>query len=259
MLSFIDTHAHLYLPEFDSDLDKVIETAIHGGVRKIFLPNIDVSTVGKMNALSDKFKGVCYPMMGLHPTSVKENYTEELAAVTQELEKGVYYGIGETGIDLYWSKTFFNEQCLAFKSQLDLSVKKRLPVIIHARESFNEILEILEDYRSTGLKGIFHAFTGSSEMAGKAIGMGFKLGIGGIVTYKNSTLPEIIRETDLTHIVLETDSPYLAPVPFRGKRNESSYVSYIAEFIGKIKNVPLENVASITTANALDLFNPDSK
>lgn len=259
MLYFIDTHAHLYLPEFDSDRDKVVETAIQRGVKKIFLPNIDVATVGKMNAIADKFPGVCYPMIGLHPTSVKENYAEELAVITDELEKGVYYGIGETGIDLYWSKTFFIEQCLAFTSQLDLSVKKRLPVIIHARESFNEILEILEGYRYKGLTGIFHAFTGSSEMAGKVTDMGFKLGIGGIVTYKNSTLPEIIRETDLTHIVLETDSPYLAPVPQRGKRNECSYVTYIAEFISKIKNVSLETVASITTANALDLLNPDSK
>jgi TatD DNase family protein len=258
MSYYIDTHSHLYLPAFDGDRDTVVEAAVNRGIGKIFLPNIDSSSIVPMNLLAERFPGICYPMMGLHPTSVKENHEEELNRVVQELKIRRYYAIGETGIDLYWDKTFFHEQCLAFTRQLDLSVEYRLPVIMHARESFHEILEILEGYRSKGLKGIFHAFTGSVEIAEKVISMGFKLGIGGIVTYKKSILPDVVRETGLENIVLETDSPYLTPVPFRGKRNESGYISYIAETLAMILNTSAEEVGRITTHNALQLFQPDN-
>jgi TatD DNase family protein len=196
-------------------------------------------------------------MMGLHPTSVKENYREEINRVKTELKNRSYIGIGEIGIDLYWDKSFLKEQCQAFEEQLDLSLQLKMPVVIHARESFLEIIEILEGYRNKGLKGIFHAFTGTTDIAEEVVEMGFKLGIGGIVTYKNSSLPEVIKATALENLVLETDAPYLTPVPFRGKRNESSYIPLIAEKIAQIKNVSLDEVAGITTNNALHLFFTD--
>ena len=251
---FIDTHAHLYLPEFDNERENVIDRAIKQGVTKILLPNINSSSIGPMNEMTVRFPGVCYPMMGLHPTSVKENYREELERIERELEHGSYIAIGEIGIDLYWDKIHLKEQCLAFTRQLDLSLQHRLPVVIHARESFGEILEILEGYRNKGLSGVFHAFTGSPHIAGKAITLGFKLGIGGILTYKNSSLSDVVRESDLKDLVLETDSPYLTPVPFRGKRNESSYIPYIAEMVKQIKNITLDEVAQVTTQNVLSLF-----
>jgi TatD DNase family protein len=258
MSFFIDTHTHLYLPEFDNDREAVIETALHRGVKKMLLPNIDSSSIGPMNDLAKKFPGVCYPMMGLHPTSVKENYRDELANIEFELEHHTYIGIGEIGIDLYWDKTYIGEQRNAFAAQLDLALKHKLPVAIHARESFAEILDILEGYRNKELSGIFHAFTGTVEIAEHVTDLGFKLGIGGILTYKNSTLPEVVRFTDLKNLVLETDSPYLTPVPFRGKRNESSYIPYIAEAVKQIKNITLDEVANITTQNVLNLFSLDN-
>jgi len=254
---FIDTHAHLYLPEFDHDRDIVMDIAMQQGVRKILLPNIDSTSVEPLNDLASKFPGVCYPMMGLHPTSVKENYLDELDKIEYELELGHYIGIGEIGIDLFWDKSHFREQCQAFSRQLDLALRYGLPVVIHARESFREIMEILEGYRGKGLSGIFHAFTGTVEIAEQAVDLGFKLGIGGIVTYKNSTLPEVVRKSGLNDLVLETDSPYLAPLPFRGKRNESSYIPYIAEAIKQIKNISLDEVARATTRNVLELFSLD--
>jgi TatD DNase family protein len=258
MADYIDTHAHLYLPEFDADRDRVIETAIHRGVKKILLPNIDSTSIGPMNKLAALYPGVCYPMMGLHPTSVKAHYVKELEWVESELNKRSYCGIGEIGIDLFWDKGHVKEQCLAFSSQLDLALQHRLPVVIHARESFSEILDILEGYKNRGLTGIFHAFSGTVEIARQVIDMGFKLGIGGMLTYKKSGLPDVIRETDLKYLVLETDSPYLTPVPFRGKRNESSYIPYIAEAIQQIKNTTLNEIALITTENAYTLFQLDS-
>jgi TatD DNase family protein len=257
MPEYIDTHAHLYLPEFDADRKSVVETAVYRGVKRILLPNIDGTTIEPMNNLAEEFPGVCYPMMGLHPTSVKENFREELDRVEKELSRKVYCAVGEIGIDLYWDKTYLKEQNIAFSAQLDLALKYNLPVAIHARESFDEILDILNGYRNMGLRGVFHAFTGTVEIARNVISRGFLLGIGGIITYKNSFLPDVIRDTDLTHIMLETDSPFLTPVPFRGKRNESSYIPYIAETIGKIKDTALEEVARVTTANACKLFQID--
>jgi len=254
---FIDTHAHLYLHEFDADRDMVIESALQSGVNKILLPNIDSSSIDAMNSLSCRFPEVCHPMIGLHPTSVKKNYADELELVGQALKTNSYCAIGEIGIDLYWDKTHFKEQCLAFARQLDIALHFGLPVVIHARESFHEILEILEGYRNKGLTGVFHAFTGSLDIAEKIISLGFKMGIGGILTYKKSLLPEVIREIDLKHLVLETDSPYLAPVPFRGKRNESSYIPYIAGALQQIKNTTLDEISQVTTNNAIQLFQLD--
>ncbi|MBN1144798.1 MAG: TatD family hydrolase [Bacteroidales bacterium] len=257
MSFFIDTHAHLYLPDFDNDRDQVVETALKQGVQKILLPNIDSSSISSMNNMVNAYPGICYAMMGLHPTSVKENFTDELEKVEAELKKGTYVGVGEIGIDLYWDKTFLQEQRNAFAAQLDLSLLHHLPVVIHARESFSEILDVLDGYKNKGLKGIFHAYTGDVVIAKKVTGMGFLLGIGGILTYKKSTLPEVVREIDLHMLVLETDSPYLTPVPHRGKRNESAYIPVIAEAIGQIKKLTLNDVASVTTENVLNLFSLD--
>jgi TatD DNase family protein len=254
MIEYIDTHAHLYLPEFDADRGEVIKRALKQGIKKILLPNIDSFSIRRMNDMAVEFPGMCYTMMGLHPTSVKESFREELDTVTNELKRGSYKGIGEVGIDLYWDKTFLKQQLEAFAIQLELSLQYKLPIVIHARESFAEILDIIRAYRNRGLKGIFHAFTGDVDIANEITAMGFKLGIGGILTYKKSELPAVIRETALEHLVLETDSPYLAPVPYRGKRNESSYIPDIAQAMQAVKNVSLEEVAETTTRNVMEIF-----
>ncbi len=254
MITYIDTHAHLYLAEFNADREAVVLSAVQQGVKRILLPNIDSSSIGPMNDLAKRFPGTCYPMIGLHPTSVKENYRDELDRVKQELKTGSYSAIGESGIDLYWDKSHLREQCLAFATQIDLALEYRLPIVIHARESLPEILEILDGYKEKGLTGVFHAFTGTAGIANQLISMGFKLGIGGILTYKKSILHEVVRETGLEHLVLETDSPYLTPVPFRGKRNESSYIIYIAEALAAILGATLEEVGRVTTHNASHIF-----
>src|SRR5512133_1957992 len=257
MVQFIDTHSHLYLPEFDTDRKEVVERAVSAGVTQIFLPNIDSTSIEAMNTMVAEYPFVCHALMGLHPTSVKENYRDELVRVENELKSGNYRGIGEIGIDLYWDKTFINEQCNVFSAQLDLSLQYNLPVVIHARESFDEILRIVSSYKN--LKGIFHAFSGTTEIAQKVTSMGFLIGVGGMITYKKSELPNVVREIPIEYLVLETDSPYLSPVPYRGKRNESSYIPAIAQVIAQIKNIPLSEVARITTDNASKLFNPEPK
>ena len=251
----IDTHTHLYLEEFDEDRKQVVESAIDGNIRHMLLPNIDSSYIKPMMDLCDVFPDNCFPMIGLHPTYVKENYKDELAIVDEWLEKGKFYGIGETGIDLYWDKTFFEEQKIAFSHQIELAKKYKLPIVIHSRDSFDEIYPILEDMNSPDLTGVFHCFTGSVDQAEKIIALGLKLGIGGVLTFKNSGLDKVMEQISLDHIVLETDSPYLTPVPFRGKRNQSSYINYIAEKLAVIKNVSKEEVAEITSQNAIQLFN----
>lgn len=251
---YIDTHSHLYLPEFDPDREQVIERAVQSGVKNILLPNIDSTSITRMNKMVSDFPGICHAMMGLHPTSVKKDYHSEISLVEKELERGIYRGVGEIGIDLYWDKSHLEQQRSAFATQLDLSLQYNLPVAIHARESFAEIMDILLGYHNKGLKGVFHAFTGTPEVARQVIAMGFYLGVGGILTYKKSELPEVIREVPLEHLVLETDAPFLAPMPNRGKRNESSFIPYVAEAIQRIKNVPLDEVARITTENAAELF-----
>jgi len=255
---YVDTHAHLYLPEFNEDRDLIIDKAVQSGVKKILLPNIDTTSISDMNLMSAKYAGICYSMMGLHPTSVREDYPAELSIVESELKKGGYIAVGEIGIDLYWDKSHLKEQEDVFRMHLDLSLQYKLPVVIHARESFVEILNILKDYRYKGLKGVFHAFTGTEEIAEQVISLGFYTGIGGILTYRKSELPSVVKNIPIENILLETDSPYLAPVPFRGKRNESSYIPVIAQVIQQIKEIPLEEVANITTQNACKLFGLDA-
>jgi TatD DNase family protein len=250
----IDSHAHLYLEEFNNDRHEMVQRAIDNGIRYMFLPNIDSKSVAGMLSLSEEFQGNCFPMMGLHPTSVKENYEDELKVVDEWLKKRQFYAIGETGIDLYWDKTHQKEQEAAFIHQINLAKKYSLPIVIHSRNSFDELFSVLENYTCNDLKGVFHCFTGNLAQAEKIVEMGFLLGIGGVVTFKNSGLAEVIDKLDLSHIVLETDAPFLAPAPYRGKRNESSYIYIIAEKIAAIKKMSVEDVASITTANALKLF-----
>ncbi len=250
----IDTHAHLYLAEFDSDRKEVIENAVRQGVRRIFLPNIDSNSLAGMMEMAEQYPGFCYPMMGLHPTSVKEDYGEQMDVVREALASGRHFGIGETGIDLYRDKTYADLQCRVFEEHIRLALQYDLPVIIHARNSFNEILEILQLYRNSKLTGIFHAYTGNLAIAEQVTDMGFMLGIGGIVTFGKTGLEEVVRHTDLSHLVLETDSPYLAPVPMRGKRNESSYIRYVAETVASIRGTTLLDVAGATTKNALGVF-----
>lgn len=250
-----DTHTHLYLEQFDEDRSSVVGRAIQKGVEYMILPNIDSKSIDAMLDVCNQFPKNCFPMIGLHPTSVFENYEEELNIVETFLANQCFRAIGEIGIDLYWDKTFVKEQEIAFKYQIALANKYDLPIVIHSRNSMNEIFRVLEEVNLAELKGVFHCFSGSLEDAQRIIDMGFLLGIGGVVTFKNSNLPSIIEQIDTKHLLLETDAPYLTPVPFRGKRNESAYTYYVAEKIAKIKNVPIEAIAEITTANAKKLFN----
>jgi TatD DNase family protein len=256
-MNFIDTHSHLYAEEFDADRDAVIQNAIGAGVNRLLLPAIDRSYYERMMLLADNNSQYCFPMIGLHPTSVKANYREELDFVKETLEKNraKFYGIGEIGIDLYWDKTFVNEQTIAFSHQLDLAIQYQLPVAIHTRNSFEIAIEMIRQKNNPGLTGVFHCFSGSVEQARQAIKSGFMLGIGGIITYKNSGLQKVVQEISSDNLVLETDAPYLPPVPYRGQRNESAYIPLIAEKIAEIKNVTIDEVAEKTTKTALTLFN----
>ena len=252
---FIDTHTHLYLEQFDKDRKQVISDAIEKGVKYMLLPNIDSSSIDGMMEICNDYPENCFPMIGLHPTSVEENFKDELAVIEKQLAKNNFIAIGEIGIDLYWDETFRREQEYALRYQIDLAKKYNLPIVIHSRESFEEIYEVLEDVNSPELNGVFHCFSGNVEEAEKVIDLGFKLGIGGVLTFKNSELYKVVQEIDLEHILLETDAPYLSPVPFRGKRNTSAYIPYIANKIAEIKNVPIKEVSEITTDNAISLFN----
>jgi TatD DNase family protein len=254
MIKLVDTHAHIYLPEFDTDRDDCIIRAENLGISTLILPNIDSKSLEPLIETVKKYPKNCYPLVGLHPTHVKANYNDELEIVFSAFKKHKFFGIGEIGIDLYWDKTFFEEQKFAFEAQVNFALKEKLPVVIHARESFNEIIQCLKKINSAEFTGIFHAFTGNIQQACEVIEMGFSLGIGGVLTFKNSHLPEVIQQLDLNHIVLETDSPYLAPVPHRGKRNESAYIALIAQKIADITGTSFEQVAEITTKNACAIF-----
>jgi TatD DNase family protein len=253
-MQFIDTHTHLYAEEFTEDIDKVIGKAIENKVDRMLLPDIDSLTRPAMLQLHEKYPEICPVMIGLHPTSVKADYTSELEKIDEIIHQYPFCGIGETGIDLYWDKTFFAEQIDSFTYQIELALKHDLPIVIHSRKSTNEIFSALKPFKDKGLKGVFHCFPGSVEEAAKVIEMGFYLGIGGVVTYKNSGMAEVVKQVDLKHILLETDSPYLTPAPFRGKRNDSAYIPVIAEFVASIKGLSTEEVAEITTSNAKHLF-----
>ena len=253
-MQLIDTHTHIYLPEFDVDRDEVVNRAVKNGVVKLLMPNIDLQSVYQMLTVENRYPGICYPMIGLHPTSVKDDYTSQLDKLENLAANFKFFAIGEIGIDLYWDQTHLKEQVDAFKKQVMYAIYSGLPVVIHSRNSFAEIFSALEEFTGTGLKGVFHAFSGTIRDAEKAIRMGFKLGIGGIVTFKNSGLDKIAKETGPENIILETDSPYLAPVPHRGKRNESSYTRIINLKLAEIFGKSEEEVASITYENSASLF-----
>lgn len=249
-----DTHTHQYIPEMREQIGALMHRAQENRVQKLYLPNIDSDSVKDVFSLVDLYPEQCFPMMGLHPCSVKENYLDELAFIQQYIDDSRVVGIGEIGMDLYWDKTFIEEQKIAFKTQIQWAKDRKMPIIIHCREAFDEIYEILLEQNDDLLRGIFHCFSGSEEQANKIIDLGFYLGIGGVLTYKNSGLADAIKNVDLKNIVLETDSPYLTPVPHRGKPNESSYLIYIAEKLAELKNCSLENVANITSDNAIKIF-----
>jgi TatD DNase family protein len=249
-----DTHTHLYSEEFDLDRNEIIQRAIDNGVLRFFIPAIDSTCTASMYALEAAHPGNIFLMMGLHPTYVKENYMHELQHVETELAKRKFVAIGEIGIDLYWDKTTLEIQQIAFRHQIRLAKKYQLPINIHCREAFDEIFEILEEEKSPELFGIFHCFTGTYEQALQAISYNMKLGIGGVVTFKNGKIDQFLNQIDISHIVLETDSPYLAPIPYRGKRNESSYIVNVVDKLAEIYNVSTAEIARITTENSKTVF-----
>jgi len=253
-MNLIDTHNHLYLPEFDQDRDEVVKRSVADGVTKILMPNIDSSSVQPMLATETRYPGICLPMMGLHPTSVKDDYLSELSNVEKLLGEHKYYGIGETGIDLYWDKTWYNEQLVSFRRHLELAEMYSLPVVIHSRDSIEVVFKELRAFGPERINGVFHAFPGGAEEALTAVELGFIIGVGGVVTFRNSRLGEAVIAAGINNIVLETDAPYLAPTPHRGKRNESSYLTLVTAKLSEILGISPTEVASRTTANASKLF-----
>lgn len=250
----IDTHTHLYLPEFDADRAEVMQRAMQEGVENFFLPAIDSRVIGSMLAMEAAYPGQAHAMMGLHPCSVKEDYETELELVEEWLSRRQFCAIGEIGIDLYWDKTTLDQQIKAFRTQIGWAKKLDLPIVIHSRESTELILEILTEEKNEHLRGILHCFTGTVEQAALAHSLGFYLGIGGVVTFKNAGLDQVVSELPLEWLVLETDAPYLAPVPFRGKRNEPSYLKLVAEKVAALKSTDFQTVADRTTTNAKNIF-----
>ncbi len=249
-----DTHTHLYSKEFDADRKEAIEKAIEKGISRFFIPAIDSSHTAAMYELEAQFPDNIYLMMGLHPTSVKRNFEEELQHIEQQFKERDFFAVGEIGVDLYWDKTLLKEQQIAFKRQIQLAKSKNLPIVIHCRDAFDEVYEVLESEKGEDLYGIFHCFTGNKEQAIKALSYNMKLGIGGVVTFKNGGLDKFLAEIPIDQIVLETDSPYLAPAPFRGKRNESAHIQIIAEKVAELYGLDIAEVAAITTKNSKDIF-----
>ena len=252
----VDSHSHLFLEEFADDLPQVMQRAREAGVTHIFMPNIDSTTIESLLSVCAAYKEFCFPMIGLHPTSVNKNYKKELDIVAGQLaSSNGYVAIGEIGLDLYWDKTFLREQLLAFEKQVEWALEYHLPIVIHTREAFDYIYKVLQPYKETGLTGIFHSFTGTSEEAAKLLDFpGFMIGINGVVTFKKSQLPEVLKDVPLAHIVLETDSPYLTPVPNRGKRNESARLKDTLIKVAEIYRESPEVVAEATSENALKVF-----
>jgi TatD DNase family protein len=255
---FIDTHTHLYSTEFDSDRTEMVENAIKAGVKKLLLPNIDVASIEPMYELCKQFPANCFPMMGLHPGYVTENWEQDLVIIRKALDENKHIAIGEIGMDLYWDKTFIEEQKMAFRIQIEWAKEFKLPIVIHAREAFDEIFEILDELNDATLTGVFHCFTGTFEQVQKIQSYGgFYFGIGGVLTYKKSDLPSVLVDIPLEQILLETDAPYLPPTPHRGKRNESKFLLHVAEKVAEVKNCSLIEVARITSENAQQLFRID--
>ncbi|MCH1453147.1 MAG: TatD family hydrolase [Flavobacteriaceae bacterium] len=253
-MKLIDTHTHLYTQAFDEDRDKVIKNAIAKGIERFYLPSIDSKYTSRMYDLEKEYPNHIRLMMGLHPTHVKENCKEELQHVEQNLSQHRFAAVGEIGIDLYWDQTFLKQQQEAFNTQIRWAKKYELPIVIHCRDAFDEVFEILEDHRGEGLSGIFHCFTGTKDQADRAIDLNLKLGIGGVVTFKNGKIDQFLDQISLDHIVLETDAPYLAPVPFRGKRNQSEYLVHILQKLALIYRRSASEIATITSKNALSVF-----
>ena len=255
MTPLIDTHAHIYLDHFKDDVNEVLERCADAGVVRTYLPNIDHTSIDDMMELEHKYPNQCFAMMGLHPCSVNKDFEKELYLVEEWLGKRKFVGIGEIGTDLYWDKTYWPEQQEALKIQLEWAKKYRLPAIVHCRDSIDETIQIIEANKDDRLQGIFHCFTGTEKQARKIIDLGFYLGIGGVATFKNGGLDKVLPQIELEHLVLETDSPYLSPVPHRGKRNEPSYVELVANRIAELKQLELDEVKNITTDNANSIFN----
>jgi TatD DNase family protein len=250
----IDTHSHIYSDEFDTDRAAMLERAEKEGVAKIFMPAIDTHSHQQLLQLEEENPGRCFSMMGLHPCYVKENYLDELKIVREYLEKRPFKAVGEIGLDFYWDKTFTDQQYEAFEEQVGWALEFNLPIVIHSRNSTDECIQVVAKHQTGGLRGVFHCFSGNAEQALKIVDLGFHLGIGGVLTFKNSGLDKAIEQISLEYLVLETDAPYLAPMPFRGKRNEPAYLKYVAEKLATLKQVSLDEVAQITTANAEKLF-----
>ncbi len=250
----VDTHTHIFVAEFDEDRHKIIERAQYEGVEKFVLPNIDSESIERLKKTVAEYPDDMLPLMGLHPTSVKENYQEDLMMIKSELNKEKYYGIGEIGIDLYWDKTYLKQQQDAFQQQLRWAKEKGLPVSIHIRDAFDEVFEIVEQEKSSDLFGVFHCFTGTLAQAKRAIGLDFHLGIGGVLTFKNGKIDRFLQEIPVQHIVMETDAPWLAPVPFRGKRNEPSYIKYILKKLAEIYQMKEHELECVIYHNSMDLF-----
>ncbi|TNF30199.1 MAG: TatD family deoxyribonuclease [Bacteroidetes bacterium] len=251
----VDTHAHLYSSQFNEDLNDVMLRAMENGVERMLLPNVDSSSTEAMWKVVNAYPERCFPMMGLHPCSVNGTYKEELDHVQQELATGRYIAVGEIGIDLYWDKTFIKEQTVAFEQQMEWAKELNLPVAIHCRESFDEIFASVEKVQDGRLRGVLHCFTGTAAQAQRCIDLGLHLGMGGVLTFKKSGIDDAIRHIPMEWLLLETDAPYLAPTPHRGKRNESGYTKLVAEKLAEVKMMGLDEVAAITTANAEKLFN----
>ena len=251
---YIDTHTHLYDEQLMAEEDAMIQRALDAGVHKMYMPNCDSSTIEAMMHLARKFPENCLPMMGLHPTYVKDNYNEELAIVEEWLAKEKFFAVGEIGIDKYWDLTYLPQQIEVFEKQIDLALQYDLPIVIHSREATQDCIDVVQKKQNGRLKGIFHCFGGTLNEAKQIIDLGMYLGIGGVVTFKKSSLPEVLKETGLSNVVLETDAPYLAPVPYRGKRNESSYIPLIAEKLGDVFGLGKEEIGRISTENAVKIF-----
>ena len=251
---FIDTHCHLYAEDFANDILEVMQRADYEGVKKFYLPAIDSASFPALIDLEKKFPGKCIPMAGLHPCSVKENYKEELKFVEKNLSEAGFAAVGEIGLDFYWDRSFEKEQYEVMHQQVEWALHYDIPIVIHSRDSIQQTIGLVKEHQKGKLKGIFHCFNDSYDSAREIIDLGFYMGIGGVITYKNSTLPDVVRQIDLAHFVLETDAPYLAPVPFRGKRNESSYIKFIAAKLAELKSITVEEVAAITSENAEKIF-----
>jgi TatD DNase family protein len=253
-MNWIDSHAHIYSTEFDNDRNETINRSKQAGVSRILMPAIDSSTHESMLRLENEFPGTCFSMMGLHPCSVKENYEEELKIAEEYFFRRKFVAVGEIGLDFFWDVSFKDQQYDAFRRQIEWALHYDIPASIHSRNATDECIKVIGEYQQDRLKGVFHCFSGSLGQAEQLIGMGFYLGIGGVLTFKNAGLDKILKEVDLAHIILETDAPYLAPVPFRGKRNECSYISHIAQKLADIKEIPVDSIAQITTGNTEKLF-----